>query len=188
MRSNQSLLVTTLVVTAVLAACGKVSEKISEKASEKAAEKMMESAIESDGSKAKVDLSEGNATITSTDAKGNTTVMEMGNAKVTEAELGIPIYPGATAQPNAANRTKTPDATSVTVGYESKDSPDKVAGFYRERLRAKAEGKQFMDNSSSEGVALMLSDSQAGSSLQIYINKTDEGSSIGIMAMQPAAK
>lgn len=188
MRSNQSVLVTMLVVTAVLAACGKVSDKIGEKASEKAAEKMMESALESDGSKAKVDLSAGNATITSTDAKGNTTVMEMGNAKVTEADLGVPIYPGATAQPNAANRTKAADGTSVTVGYESKDSPDKVAAFYRERLRAKAEGKQFMDNSSSEGVALMLSDSQTGNSLQIFINKTDEGSNIGIIAVQPAAK
>jgi hypothetical protein len=75
----------------------------------------------------------------------------------------------------------------VTVSYESKDSANMVAGFYRKRLRAKAEGKQFT-GSSSEDVALVIFDTEAGSSLQILINETDEGSSIGIMVVQPAAK
>ncbi|HMR70739.1 MAG TPA: hypothetical protein PKA84_10955, partial [Rubrivivax sp.] len=74
-----------------LAACGKPQEV----ASEKAAEKMIESAISKDGSKAKVDLDAGQARITTTDAQGRTSQMEMGGAQVGEADLGIAFYPGA---------------------------------------------------------------------------------------------
>ena len=39
------------------------------------------------GTKAKVELNEGSAKITTTDAQGKTSQMEMGSAKVTEADL-----------------------------------------------------------------------------------------------------
>ena len=183
-----SALVVAAIATAALAGCGKVSEKISEKATEKATEKMLESALEKDGGKAKVDLSSGGAKITTTDEKGQVTVMETGNGKpVTEAELGVAIYPGASPADNATMRTQTAEGHYVATGYESKDSVEKVAGFYREKVRAISAGKQLMDNSSNDGTMLALSDPQTGSSLQVSISKTDGGSSIQIMSMQAAA-
>ena len=82
---------TTVSLAVALAACGKVQEA----ASEKAAEKMIESAIEKDGSKAKVDISGDSTKITTTDASGKSSQFEMGAAKVSEAEVGVPFYPGA---------------------------------------------------------------------------------------------
>jgi len=177
-------LIVTLVSAATLAACGKVHDK----AGEKVTEKVLESAMSTDGTKAKVDLSGGQAKITSTDAQGNTSVMELGNAKISEADLGVPLYPGASPVANGANRTKTPEGSAVMAGFESKDGVDKVAGFYREHLRAKAAGKQLMDNSSSDAVMLVLADPQGNSAVQVLVNKADSGSSIQIMATQQAAK
>jgi hypothetical protein len=188
MSSHHTHLVIALVAAAALAACGKASEKMSEKISEKVAEKMIESSMSADGTKAKVDLSSGQAKITSTDAKGNTTVMEFGNAKVTEAELGVTLYPGATAVENGATRTKAAEGTSVMAGYESKDSVEKVAGFFREQLRAKSNGKQMMDSSTNDTVVLMLSDDQSNNTVQVSVSKADAGSSIQVVSVQKAVK
>ena len=169
---------------AALAGCGKVSEKVSEKATEK----MIESALEKDGGKAKVDLSSGQTRITTTDEKGQVTVMEAGNGKaVTEAELGVAIYPGASPADGTTMRTQTAEGRYIATGYESRDSVETVAGFYREKLRAQSAGKQLMDNSSNDGALLALSDPQSGSSLQVSISKTGGGTAIQIMSMQAAA-
>ena len=71
-----------VVVTAIcaLAGCGKAQEK------------MIESAIEKDGGKAKVDLSGGGMKITTTDASGKSVQVEMGAAKVSEADVGVAFY------------------------------------------------------------------------------------------------
>ena len=186
--SSRHTLVIALVAAAALAACGKASEKINEKVSEKVAEKIIESSMSKDGSKAKVDLSSGQAKITSTDDKGNTTVMEFGSAKVTEAELGVTMYPGATAVEHGATRTQAAEGTSVMAGYESKDSFEKVADFFRDQLRAKAAGKQMMDNSSNDTAVLMLTDDQSNNTVQVSVSKADAGSSIQIVSVQKTLK
>jgi hypothetical protein len=184
MSSHPTHLIIALVAAVGLAACGKASEKINEKV----AEKIIESSMSKDGSKAKVDLSSGQAKITSTDEKGNTTTMEFGSAKVTEAELGVTMYPGATAVEHGATRTQAAEGTSVMAGYESKDSFEKVAGFFRDQLRAKAAGKQMMDSSSNDTVMLMLTDDQSNNTVQVSVSKADAGSSIQIVSVQKAVK
>jgi hypothetical protein len=184
MSSHHTHLIIALVAAVALAACGKANEKISEKVTEK----MIESAMSKDGSKAKVDLSSGQAKITSTDEKGNTTTMEFGSAKVTEAELGVTMYPGATAVEHGATRTQAAEGTSVMAGYESKDSFEKVAGFFRDQLRAKAAGKQMMDSSSNDTVMLMLTDDQSNNTVQVSVSKADAGSSIQIVSVQKTVK
>ena len=81
-----------------LAGCGKAQEKASDKVAEKMAEKAIESAMSKDGTQAKVNLSDGGMKVATTDASGKTTQLEVGNAKVSEAELGVPFYPGCTAR------------------------------------------------------------------------------------------
>lgn len=167
-----------LALAVALGGCGKAQEK----ASEKAAEKLIESQMAKDGTKAKVDLSSGSATITTTDASGKSSQMEMGGAKVSEADAGIAFYPGATRTEGGATRIVTPEGSTVTVLLHSDDAPDKVATFYRERLKSQSEGKQFMDMSGDGTAMLMLADDKAKSALQVHVAKAEKGSDIQIVS------
>lgn len=174
-------MILSLAVTAALVGCSKAPEK--------AAEKMIESAIQKDGTKAKVDLSGGSAKITTTDASGKTTHMEMGAAKVGEAELGVPFYPGAKPAEGASSKVSTPDGSMYTVVLHSDDPTDKVAGFYRDRLKAMSAGKQMMDMSGADGGAnLVLADDQAKTSVQVNVMKAEKGTDVQIVASKPAGK
>ncbi len=170
-----------LALTAGLAAC--------DKAPEKAAERMIESAMQKDGTRAKVDLSSSSAKITTTDASGKTTHLEMGGAKIGEAELGVPFYPGAKPADGGSSKVSTPDGSMYTVTLHSADAADKVAAFYRERLKAMSEGKQFMDMSGGDGSAnLVLADDKAKTSVQVHIAKAEKGTDLQIIASRPTAK
>jgi hypothetical protein len=168
---------------AVLGGCGKATETAKEKAGQKLAEKMIESAAQKDGSTAKVDLSGGSAKVTTTDANGKTVQMEMGGAKVTEADLGLPIYPGATPIEGKATKMNSSDGNMATLELQTNDAPEKVAAFYRERLKAKAEGNQMMDMNSGDGnISLMLNDSVKKESFQVSLRKRDAGTEVTMIS------
>jgi hypothetical protein len=179
-------LTTALTMAAALAlgACGKVQEK----ASEKMAEKAIESSLSKDGTQAKVNMSEGGLKVSTTDASGKSTQMEMGNAKVSEAELGLPFYPGAASKEGASMRIVSGSSTSLQVGMHSDDATDKVAAFYRDKLKTMSEGKQFMDMSQNEGSSLSLIDDKAKSVLQVHVSKAEKGSDIAIVATREGAR
>lgn len=159
-----------------LAACGKVQEKTAEKMVEKA----IESSASKDGTQAKVNLSEGGMKVTTTDASGKTTQMEMGNAKISEGELGVPFYPGAQPTEGASMRIVNGNHTSLQMGLHSNDAHDKVAAYYRDRLKAMSEGKQLMDMSHNDGASLTLVDEKTKSTLAVHVSKADSGSDIAI--------
>ena len=100
-----------------ISGCGKVQEK----ASEKMVEKAIESSMAKDGSTAKVDLSQGGMKMSTTDASGKTTQMEMGNAKISEADLGLPFYPGS----------KPTEGSSRTYSILTSVDPSAVVSFTR---------------------------------------------------------
>jgi hypothetical protein len=158
-----------------LVACGKVAETATEKA--------IESQIAKDGGKAKVALSEGGVKISSTDASGKTTQMEMGTAKVSEADIGLSFYPGTRPAAGGATRISTPEATMFTVTLHSDDPPDKVAAFYRDKLKGQSEGKQYTESSGDGSHMLMLADDKQKHVTQVMVGKSDpKGSDIQIMA------
>ncbi len=173
-----------LPVAALLLACSKPSEPVNDKLAEKA----VEAALSKVGTNAKVDLSAAGARVTTTDTQGNAMTMELDNAKVTEADLGVRYYPGATEKAKGTTRITTHDGTTVTAAYASSDPVDKVAAFYRGQLQARAAGKQFFDNVGPNGVALSLMDAQGGSSVQVSVDKTGTGTGIQIIATLPVAK
>jgi len=174
-----------LALTLALAACGKAKEA----ASEKIAEKMIESSISKDGTKAKVDLSAGGAKVTTTDANGKTSQFEMGTAKITEAEAGVPFYPGAALDGNGGTRMTSPEGTNLMVALTSTDPADKVSAFYRDKLKPMAEGHQFIDMDSSDGNHVFsLIDDKAKNSLQVQVQKADTGSHIQIVSSRGTAK
>lgn len=170
---------------AALAACGKAQEA----ASQKAAEKMIESSLSKDGSAAKVDLGAGSMKVTATDAQGKTSTTEIGGAQVTEAEVGVPFYPGTKPVDGGSSKMSSPSGQVSMVALHSDDPADKVAAFYRDKLKAKSEGKQFMDMSGADGGAtLMLSDDKTRESLQVMIGKAEKGTDIHITSSREAAK
>jgi hypothetical protein len=180
---SNSLFVVAAVVA--LTACGKAKEQ----ASEKVAEKLIESAMEKDGSKAKVDLSSGGIKFSTTDASGKTSQMEMGAAKVGEADVGVAFYPGTKPLEGMSTKISSPDGDSFTTQLHSDDAPDKVATFYRDQLKAKSAGKQFTDMTGGDGTAtFMLNDSAVDSLLQIHVMKAEKGTDVQIMAHRKAAK
>jgi hypothetical protein len=170
-----------LLAVVALAACGKASET--------AAEKMIESQISKDGTQAKVDMNSGGMKITTTDASGKVSQMEMGTAKVSEADVGLPFYPGTQPKEGGMTKVTTPEGSMVTVILHSDDAPDKVAGFYRDKLKAQAEGKQFTDMNAGGSQMLMMVDDKTKQTTQVTVTKGDsKGSDIQIMANKGTPK
>lgn len=168
-----------------LGGCKKAGEAVSEQAAEKA----IESALQGDGTRAKVDIAEGGVRMTTTDASGQTSEYQMGTAEVGEKDLGVPFYPGAKALDGQSSRLITPEGSTVSIGLHSSDAPAKVAGFYREHLKAQAEGKQFVEMSGGEGnTMLALNDEKSQSAVQVVIDKADAETSIQIVAQRRTQK
>lgn len=167
-----------------LIACGKAQEKVAETAAEKA----IESSLSKDGTQAKVNLSQGGINVTTTDASGKATQMDLGNAKISEAEIGLPFYPGAQATEGSSMRIVSGTSRSMQVALRSPDAHDKVAAFYRDKLKAMSEGRQLMEMSHNDGASLTLIDEQAKSTLAVHVSKADSGSEIAITATLEGAK
>lgn len=166
------------VAVVALAACGKPSEV--------ATEKMIEAQIAKDGGQAKVDLGENSVKVTSTDKEGNTTHMEMGAAPVSEADLGVPFYPGTKPTEGGSNKVTSNEGTMVSVSLHSDDAPDKVAGYYRDKLKAQAAGRQFIESSGDGSHTLILTDDASKAMTQVMVAKADKGSDIQIVASRGA--
>ncbi len=66
-------------------------------------------------------------------------------ANVTEAELGLALYPGAKQSVGKGFQATGPEGSNVSVDLETNDPPEKVLAFYRERLKAQAEGRELID-------------------------------------------
>jgi hypothetical protein len=59
--------------------------------------------------------------------------MTMGRTEVTEAELGLPIYPGAEGE-QGSFRIGTAQGSMGTFVFRTPDSPEEVLNFYRSQL------------------------------------------------------
>ncbi|HLA40788.1 MAG TPA: hypothetical protein VJ417_12375 [Candidatus Glassbacteria bacterium] len=59
--------------------------------------------------------------------------MTMGKTEVTEAELGVAIYPGATGE-QGSFRLGTAEGSMGTFVFRTPDSPEQVLEFYRGQL------------------------------------------------------
>lgn len=126
-------------------------------------------------------------TITTTDENGNTTVMAFGTSGLGEAELGVALYPGATAVPGATTCTRTPEGTMVMAEYASKAGLDDVATFFRDQFRARSAGRQLMETSGDDTVVLVLADTQTSDMVQVVISSAEAGSAFQIMATRSAS-
>jgi hypothetical protein len=157
-----------------LTACQKATEVVAQKALEKSMESQMK---DGGATEAKVDLSSGTFKTTSVDKDGKTQQFEMGNASaVTEADVGLPFYPGATVDKQHVIKSVSNTEMTVLMPLETPDSSDKVAAFYRDRMKAMSAGRQFMDMAQGEGsFTMMLIDEAKGESIQVMVSPGKDG-------------
>ena len=179
-RRHASLSAVTLAIAAAgAAACLMLGgcQKATEVASQKAAEKLIEASLEKNGAaSAKVDLATGHTKVTSVDKDGKPSTFELGNpAAVTEADLGLPFYPGATVDKEHVGKMDDAEHTAIVLPLKTTDTPEKVAAFYREKLKAMSEGRQFVDLSHDGDVTLMLADEKGGTDLSVSVSPPKDG-------------
>ena len=76
-----------------------------------------------------------------------------------------------------------------TVMLETPDPTEKVAAFYREKMKGMSAGKQMMDMSGGDGAAnLILSDDKEKTSFQVHVTKGEKGTQVQIVANRPETK
>ncbi len=181
-----------LTASFALSACDKAIEKLSEKAIEKAIESQMNKdgknasvSIGKDGIQAKVTDANGNVTsssigtdgikTTTTDANGKVSTTEIGGANVTEADVGIPFYPGASIKDGKGSKMAGPDGTMMMVTLESTDDLEKVAEYYRGKFKGIAKGRRLSDMSQAgESAMLSLSDDKGHDNLTVNVSKNQD--------------
>lgn len=116
----------------------------------------------SDGSSATV----GKDGMTVTDAKGQTTTV--GTTQVSEADLGLPFYPGSEATTGRDTKIDAKGKISVICYRTTSDDPSKVGEFYK--------GKIKDVSSTSSGEMAMIS------------GKLADGRRVAVMAMKKDGK
>lgn len=175
-----SRIVIVVLCTAGLAACGKAVDQ--------ATDRVIEAQAAKSGVQAKIDRTDQGMTATVTDAKGQTAQVQMGGVQATEADVGVPFYPGATMD-GGATKAQSPAGTAWTVRFTSKDAPARVAEFYRDKLKSQGGGKGFAEiGSGPDQTMLLLEDRKARRGVQVQVGPADGGSHIQIVATQGAAK
>ena len=161
-----------LLAAAGLSGCGKAKEA----AGEAATEKMIESAISKDGGTAKVDISQGGVKAEGVDKDGKAYKVEMGQADVSEKDIGVPFYPGAKAE--KGTRIATGETQMTQVELVSTDDVPKVTEWYRAQLKSRpGPAGTSMEQVSADSAMLMAGDEAGKDSLVINISKGSEGGS-----------
>jgi hypothetical protein len=108
-----------------------------------------------------------------------------GEVDAKSAELGVAAYPGAMLAPGGAKRTRTPEATTVRAAFESTDSVEQVAAFYRKQLRSTSASQQLFDDPTQGRVSLMLSHGPMQRSVTVDIDRSRSGTSIQVVSSVP---
>lgn len=102
-----------------------------------------------DGSKVKVSSGKGNEGVT---IEGKGVSGSFGGATtVTEADVHVPFYPGATVENDKSIKVKTEKEESAMVYLTTKDDAQKVKDFYKEKVI----GIEFAEMTSSGGVTII---------------------------------
>lgn len=184
LKTKPSTLVALMAPLLLLGACGKAQEAVTEKI----IEKVIQSQMEEDGIHAEVDLSDGRTRITTTDAQGQTSVIDVIGAKVEPSEVGLPFYPGAQQVEEENLLMQTPARRMLMVALDSADSVEKIAAYYREALRDRSAGKTLIDNTSDRGGIMLVAGANNDHSLAVNITSHYNKQRITLTKSTPVAK
>jgi len=113
----------------------------------------------------------GNGTYSSHDNKGNSVAIGTG---ISEADLGLPFYPGSTEAPGGTKATNDKGATTVISYRNTNDDPSKVVEFYTAKL-----GKP--DNTATIGAMATANWKQGKNTTALMVQKVDNAQRITLM-------
>lgn len=125
-----------------------------------------------DGKEVKIDTESsgedsGKATITT--SEGETVTTEYGKSSVSEKDMGIDFYPGATVETGGSYSTSGEHAGHLSqVALVTKDPFDKVAAFYKRKY---GQGNTVMD---SPGECMIVTDEGTNKGKMIIITEDKE--------------
>lgn len=139
------------------------------------------SAKSSDGSELKYE----DGKMTGKNEKGET--FESGAIDVTEAELGLPFYPGSKPVEFGSTKMETAEGKTFSVNRSTSDMPDKVVEFYK----AKFTDPQTFNSSTDGAVQSQVSGKLADGAEGAVIALRDKGKSetmVMITLQRKAAK
>jgi hypothetical protein len=168
------------------AATDAVGDKVRDVVAEKVVEKATESMLEKEGMKnAKVDLGDKSNTVSVTDKDGKQFTMGSGNAaQLNESDFGIPFYPGAKIDQSKAAKMVSTDAFQYSVEFGSSDKLDKIAAFYRDKLKAVTGDRKYMEMAEDTSkITFMLVDEKKGGMTGVTVEQADgEDATITLVA------
>ncbi|WP_028312617.1 hypothetical protein [Derxia gummosa] len=122
---------------------------------------------------------------TSVDGQGHATSYEVARADLGEAELGAPLYPGARLPADGGTRLAGASSELLVMRLGTRDAPAMVAAFYREQLRARADGRQLIDLTEPDGEAVFLLTRADSTAIQVRVRSdADGGSEITLTAQR----
>lgn len=116
------------------------------------------------------------------DKKGDTfsittpsgTITSGGHSSISEVDLGVPIYPGATRGEGSMN-LKTPNGSLVSSNFNTSDSPSKVVDFYKGKL-----GENASTVESGSSTMITLADNNAN---KVLVTVSSDGGQTKILIM-----
>lgn len=148
------------------------------------------SVTDKDGKTASVTNDNGKVTVK--DDKGTTTMeskdggvtvksaeggMEMGKDKITEAELGLPFYPGSTSVND--QKVDSGGKTSLICIRETKDDPAKVGAFYKDKFTVESNASANQGGTDTVAMSGKLKD---GRKVAVQVNKSgDSPTSVSVV-------
>ena len=79
---------------------------------------------------------DGSSNVTITADNGEQATMSTGkDGSVTEAEIGVPFYPGSTEKPGSSFKVEVKGEKDYSSVRTTTDNPAKVADFYKEKVK-----------------------------------------------------
>lgn len=179
-RTRVLLPITLAIVACTSLACGFITNKVTEKVSEEVAEKAIEKSIEADGGgDASVDMSNGQVNITTDQGAVNITA-NGGGSLPSDFPADVPLYPGAKI--TGTMSSSGPDGAGVVVNFETTDSADKIAAFYKEKLGGSFKTAAEMNMGGQLTLAFVSADEKR--TVSVSANPTGSGSAVMLIASQ----
>jgi uncharacterized protein YebE (UPF0316 family) len=128
----------------------------------------------------------GKGKVTVKGKEGEKMTMETGASKVSEEELGLPIYPGAeqTGSMNWSLSAKEEGGSVSTVSFTTKDAYDKVLAFYKDKVKNPTMSAETKDEDGKRTAVLSVITEKEKRHLIVSVKETDEGAEILVQRMQ----
>ena len=184
MRTILALLACAVLVAATTAGCGR-KQAIQTPGGKVTVEEKpgkTEVTVEGEGTGGKVEIKGDEAGGTITTEKGT---LEFGTeAEISEEELGIPIYPGATAaHTGRLTQTGEKQGKVVRASFTTGDSIDKVKAFYQEKF-PKSRAAMDITGADSRMVQMMLEEGDTQKTVMLSRDKDKNETNIVLMRME----